>query len=189
MRDVDLRTNVPVILDVELRLGVQSDSVTVRASDTTPLVDTTLTGTRTAVSLALIEQMPTVTGSRGLESVIVSFPGFAQNANGAIHPRGAHNQMTFVIDGLPISDQLTGAFANALDTAMVQNVELMTGNIPAEFGAKIAHNGWDITAVHGALAVVLLVEVEDADAAHRRSECLGIPERRIASRGHLWGIV
>ncbi len=47
--------------------------------------------------------------------MLVTFPGFAQNANGAIHPRGAHNQMTFVVDGLPISDQLTGAFANALD--------------------------------------------------------------------------
>ena len=28
-------------------------------------------------------------GSRGLESVLVTFPGFAQNANGAIHPRGS----------------------------------------------------------------------------------------------------
>jgi len=46
----------------------------------------------------------------GLESVLVTFPGFAQNANGAIHPRGAHNQMTYVLDGMPITDQLTGAF-------------------------------------------------------------------------------
>src|SRR5919106_5215961 len=102
------------------------------------LVEARLTGTRTAISIGRIDQMPTATGTRGLESVLVSFPGFAQNANGAIHPRGAHNQMTYVVDGLPISDQLTGAFANALDTAMVQTVELMTGNIPAEFGAKIA---------------------------------------------------
>jgi hypothetical protein len=75
-------------------------------------------------------------GSRGLEAVLVSFPGFAQNANGAIHPRGAHNQMTYLIDGLPISDQLTGAFANALDAGIVQTVELKTGNIPASFGRQ-----------------------------------------------------
>ena len=137
IRDVDLRTNVPVVLDLTLQVATQSDSVLVSAS-TGQLVDSTLTGTRTAVSLAMIERMPAVTGSRGLESVLVSFPGFAQNANGAIHPRGAHNQMTFVVDGLPISDQLTGAFANALDTGIVQTVELMTGNIPAEFGAKIS---------------------------------------------------
>jgi hypothetical protein len=138
VRQVDLRTNVPVRLDVSLDVAGQTDTVIVSADGTGALVDTTLTGTRTAVSLLAVERMPTVTGSRGLESVLVSFPGFAQNANGAIHPRGAHNQMTFVIDGLPISDQLTGAFANALDTSMVQSVELMTGNIPAEFGAKIS---------------------------------------------------
>jgi hypothetical protein len=70
--------------------------------------------------------------------VLVSFPGFAQNANGAIHPRGAHNQMTFVVDGLAISDQLTGAFANSLDAGVVQTAELMTGNVPAEFGSKVS---------------------------------------------------
>jgi hypothetical protein len=138
VRQIDLRTNVPVRVDVSLAVANQTDSVIVSAGDSSALIDVTLTGSRTAVSLTAIERMPTVTGSRGLESVLVSFPGFAQNANGAIHPRGAHNQMTFVVDGLPISDQLTGAFANALDTNMVQTVELMTGNIPAEFGSKIS---------------------------------------------------
>ena len=138
VKTVDLRTSVPVHINVSLDLAAQTDSVIVRPVDSRTLVDPTSTGTRTAVSLAAIERMPTSTGSRGLESVLVSFPGFAQNANGAIHPRGAHNQMTFVVDGLPISDQLTGAFANALDSSMVQTVELMTGNIPAEFGAKIS---------------------------------------------------
>jgi hypothetical protein len=137
VRNIDLRTSVPVALDITLQVAAQTDTVVV-SSDTGQLVDSTLTGTRTAVSLTMIERMPAITGSRGLESVLVSFPGFAQNANGAIHPRGAHNQMTFVVDGLAISDQLTGAFANALDTGIVQTVELMTGNIPAEFGAKIS---------------------------------------------------
>jgi outer membrane cobalamin receptor len=137
VRDLDLRTNVPVTLDIPLALAGQQDTVIVSAQ-VDRLVDSTLTGTRTAVSLGIIERMPSATGSRGLESVLVSFPGFVQNANGAIHPRGAHNQMTFVVDGLPISDQLTGAFANALDTGIVQNVELMTGNIPAEFGSKVS---------------------------------------------------
>jgi outer membrane cobalamin receptor len=103
-----------------------------------PPVDTTSAGTRHAVAITRIERMPVAVTSRGLEAVLVAFPGFAQNANGAIHPRGAHNQMTFVVDGLPISDQLTGAFANALDVGVVQTAELMTGNIPAEFGSKVS---------------------------------------------------
>jgi outer membrane cobalamin receptor len=137
-RSVDLRSPVPVHVDVTLDVSPQTATVTVVSTDPATLVDRTLTGTRTALGRALMEQLPAPIGSRGIESVLVTFPGFAQNANGAIHPRGAHNQMTYVVDGLAISDQLTGAFANALDSSMVQNIELMTGNIPAEFGAKVS---------------------------------------------------
>ena len=137
VRAVELYTSVPVDVTIVLDLATQTSSVTVTAGDPL-LVDTTTAGTRTQLGLERIERLPAAVGSRGLESVLVTFPGFAQNANGAIHPRGAHNQMTFVVDGLPISDQLTGAFANALDAAIVQSAELMTGNIPAEFGTKIS---------------------------------------------------
>ena len=136
VRQIDLRTSVPVEIDVVLDLAAQSTSVTVTPDDA--LLDTTSAGTRTQISMIQIEQLPAPVGSRGLESVLVTFPGFAQNANGAIHPRGAHNQMTFVVDGLAISDQLTGAFANSLDAGVVQTAELMTGNVPAEFGSKVS---------------------------------------------------
>jgi outer membrane cobalamin receptor len=136
VRSADLHTSVPVDVEVVLELATQATVVTVTPDE--PLVDTSSAGTRNQVSMAQIEQMPAAVGSRGLESVLVSFPGFAQNANGAIHPRGAHNQMTFVVDGLPISDQLTGAFANSLDAGIVQSAELMTGNVPAEFGSKVS---------------------------------------------------
>ena len=136
VRQIDLRTSVPVEIEVVLDVAAQSTSVTVTPDEA--LIDTTSAGTRTQISMTQIEQLPAPLGSRGLESVLVTFPGFAQNANGAIHPRGAHNQMTFVVDGLAISDQLTGAFANSLDAGVVQTAELMTGNVPAEFGSKVS---------------------------------------------------
>lgn len=134
---VDLRSVSRATMRVVLRLRTLEDTVDVRATSTAR-ADVTLTGTRNAIAVGTIDRMPRAGGSRGLEAILVSFPGFAQNANGAIHPRGAHNQMTYLVDGLPISDQLTGAFANALDTALVQHVELITGNVPAEFGNKVS---------------------------------------------------
>jgi hypothetical protein len=146
---VPLLTSVPVSVEVVLELATQSEELTVSPEPAS--LDTTSAGTRARISMLRIEQLPAATGSRGLESVLVSFPGFAQNANGAIHPRGAHNQMTYVVDGLPISDQLTGAFANALDASIVQTAELMTGNIPAEFGAKVS--GVAVITSHSGLSV------------------------------------
>lgn len=135
-RRIHLVSSVPLQLEVVLELAQLTDSV--RVVPEVPLVDTTSAGTRHAVSSTRIDRMPTAVSSRGLEAVLVAFPGFAQNANGAIHPRGAHNQMTFVVDGLPISDQLTGAFANSLDVGVVQTVEVITGHVPAEFGGKVS---------------------------------------------------
>jgi hypothetical protein len=136
-QSIVLRSNVPVTVQIQLKLAQQADTLVVSSSENS-LIDPEATGTRNQLSVSGLARMPVAVGSRGLESVLLSFPGFAPNANGAIHPRGAHNQMTYVVDGMPISDQLTGSFANSVDPAIVQTVELFTGNIPAEFGSKIS---------------------------------------------------
>jgi len=133
---IDARTAATIRVDATLELAPITDTVQVMPIQSA--VDAASAGTRHAVSVTRIERMPVAVSSRGIEAVLVAFPGFAQNANGAIHPRGAHNQMTFLVDGLAISDQLTGAFANSLDVSVVQTAELLTGNIPAEFGSKVS---------------------------------------------------
>jgi hypothetical protein len=135
---VHLRTNIPQVLGIQLQVAQQVTQVDVTATDFLQVVDTESTGTRTELNLSAMNRMPVPPGNRGLENMLVSLPGFAANANGAIHPRGAHNQMSYIVDGMPIVDQLTGAFANAVDPAIVQTVELFTGNVPAEFGGKIS---------------------------------------------------
>lgn len=137
-RTISLRSNIPVDVTVTLSLQAVTDEVQVTAFAARDMVDVEATGTRTQLNLAQIEHMPVPSGTRALESLLLSFPGFAASANGAIHPRGAHNQMTYVIDGMPISDQLTGGFGNGVDANIVQTIELFTGDIPVEFGSKVS---------------------------------------------------
>lgn len=138
VESVALRTNVPVQRSIRLVLEARSETVDVGVSDVATLLDVEATGTRTELNRSTIEHMPVQVGARGLESILLNFPGFAANANGAIHPRGAHNQMTYVIDGMPISDQFTGSFATSIDPSVVQSLELFTGDIPAEYGSKVS---------------------------------------------------
>jgi hypothetical protein len=126
---VSLRSNVPVTVNLTLQPSENRTTINVLDQEPGLLIDPQATGTHAEMNQRDIESLPGV--GRGLERVLLTFPGFAQNANGAIHPRGAHNQMT-------ISDQLTGAFANAVDPNIVQTVELFTGNIPAEYGSKVS---------------------------------------------------
>lgn len=135
---VRIQSNVPVKLKIQLQAASLAETVDVRAFSGERLLEIGETGTRNELSLQRIEQLPIQVGSRGVEGLLISFPGFAANANGAIHPRGAHNQMTYVIDGMPISDQLTGSFATALDSSIVETLELFTGNIPPEYGSKVS---------------------------------------------------
>lgn len=136
--DVVLRSGVPQQANIALQVRSDDQRLEVSYSNVFAQIEPELTGTRNQLNAKVIEQLPVSVSSRGLESVLISFPGFAQNANGAIHPRGAHNQMTYVIDGMPISDQLTGSFANPVDASIADTIELWTGNIPAEFGGKVS---------------------------------------------------
>ena len=138
VREVQLRTNLPVEISVRLDLATLSETVTVGVAAATSLLDTRASGTRTQLSASAIEKMPIGPGARGLEAILLGFPGFASNANGSLHPRGAHNQLTYVIDGMPVSDQFTGQFATSIDPNQVQALELFTGNIPPEFGSKVS---------------------------------------------------
>ena len=125
-------------MTIPMVLLTSRTSTVVSASDTMELVTPEDTGTRGQINQKEIERLALSVGNRGLEAVVQTFPGFAQNANNSIHPRGAHTQMSFIIDGMPITDQLTGAFANSVDPNIVQTVEIFTGNIPSEYGAKTA---------------------------------------------------
>ncbi len=138
LRRVELRSSVPVHEQVALQLETRVDDVSVNSVGQLTLLDPEASGTKMQLNHRIIDKLPVASSARGLESVLLSFPGFAANANGTIHPRGAHNQMTYVIDGMPISDQFSGQFATSIDPNLVQTLELFTGDIPAEYGAKLS---------------------------------------------------
>lgn len=135
---LSLRSNVPVERLVTLGISAQRETLEVTAVGHATLIDTEATGSRAELHLNVIEKLPLPPGARGIEAILLTMPGFAANANGAIHPRGAHNQMSYVIDGMPISDQFTGSFATSIDASLVQSLELFTGDVPAEYGSKVS---------------------------------------------------
>ena len=51
--------------------------------------------------------------SRQIENLVLSAPGIIKDGKGVFHARGAHNQSSFVIDGIPVSDQLSATDLHA----------------------------------------------------------------------------
>src|SRR6266550_7254919 len=74
---------------------------------------------------------------RDVLDLVDTQPGWLLEANGVLHPRGAEYGVQYVVDGIPIFDNRSPAFAPALDVEELQSMNVLTGNYPAEFGRKL----------------------------------------------------
>ncbi len=86
--------------------------------------------------------------TRAVNDVIATQPGFVQDSFGAIHARGNHGDLLYVIDGIPLPPGASGVFASAIPTQLIEDLKLITGGIPAEYGDELA-GVVDITTRHG----------------------------------------
>jgi outer membrane receptor protein involved in Fe transport len=65
--------------------------------------------------------------------VILRAPGVAQDSYGQLHVRDEHANLQYRIDDVLIPEGIAG-FGQEIDTRLVQNVDLITGSLPAQFG-------------------------------------------------------
>ena len=130
-RDVELRSALPM----DLRLAMHPAGAMVIVEEATTLVEDH-PSSHVDIDQSVIDKIPAAVQSRAMEAVLLTTPGFAQDENGRFHFRGSHGQVTYVIDGIPISDQMQATFSNSLDPAQAESLEVITGGISAEYGGK-----------------------------------------------------
>ena len=133
-RDVDIRSAVPI--DLDLTLAVASATTTVQVvGHAEDLIERDPTA-HTDVDRSLIEKMP-LESSSGLNQVItLASPGVVADSNGFFHPIGDHAQTQFSIDNQPITDQQSKLYSNQISQDAVESMEIITGVAPAEYGDK-----------------------------------------------------
>jgi hypothetical protein len=131
---IDVRTSVPVIANVSLNVAGESATVTVQAGATLIEDDPSA---HVDVDRSQMTKLPVFDPGAGLsEAIVYSTGGVAADANGFFHPLGDHAQVSFIIDGQPISDQQSKLFSTQLPISAVQSMEATTGTPEAQFGDK-----------------------------------------------------
>ena len=65
-------------------------------------------------------------------------PGWLMEANGVLHPRGSEYQTLFVVDGIPMDENRSPAFAPDLQENAIQAMSVLTGNFPAGVRPEIS---------------------------------------------------
>jgi outer membrane cobalamin receptor len=73
--------------------------------------------------------------SASFNQVILRAPGVSQDSFGQLHVRDEHANLQFRIDDVLIPEGITG-FGQEIDTRLVDNVNLITGSLPAQFGFR-----------------------------------------------------
>jgi len=136
--DIDVRSSVPIDRPIALALEGVSASVKVEAEKSAAVLETDSSQSHIDIDKSSITRAPSAAPSRGMESLIIQAPGFSQDENGRYHFQGAHSQQSYVVDGQPISDQIGVTFSNSIDPGILQSAEVIYGNVPAEYGEKIA---------------------------------------------------
>ena len=66
---------------------------------------------------------------------ILRFPGVAQDSFGQLHLRGEHANLQYRLDDVLLPEGITG-FGQELETRFADNISLITGALPAQFGFR-----------------------------------------------------
>jgi len=134
-QDVDVRSRVPVTLEIGLKIVSTASSVTV-TENAGDLVETQSTF-HTDVDRALFDTLPLESASSSVSSLVtLTSPGVAADSNGLFHGLGDHASNSFSVDGQPITDQQSKVFSNQIPSDSIQSMEVISGAPPAEFGGK-----------------------------------------------------
>jgi outer membrane receptor protein involved in Fe transport len=72
-----------------------------------------------------------------LNQVLLQAPGVAQDSFGQIHVRGEHADLQYRINGVQLPEGITG-FGQVFSPRLVQNLNFLTGALPAEYGYRTA---------------------------------------------------
>ena len=157
-QDVDVRSQVPISVQVTLAVAGSTTTVTVEgtASD---LVEND-PHFHTDVDTGLFDKLPLESQSSSVSSLITLLtPGVAADSNGLFHGLGDHAENSFSVDGQPITDQQSKVFSNQIPLDSIQSLEAISGAPPAEFGGKTSlvivvttHSGLGLTKPTGSIA-------------------------------------
>jgi hypothetical protein len=132
-RIVEVNSQIPQEEKIALAIGTVSSETKVSST----LLDPHETGTRNYVGPEDLATRPVSFPGRAVTEVVLTQPGWVQEGNGVIHPRGVDNGTQYLIDGFPITDIRSPAFAPELNINDFDSMNILTASYPAEYGRRL----------------------------------------------------
>ena len=129
----DIRSNVPVRVSFQLTIAANKLDTTVRGLD---VLRRETPRTEVVIDENVIERVPAVVRRDQLQALVSATPGWNTENDGLMHIRGVDDGTLYVVGGVPTPDRVDGLFAGSFNTDAITSLDIITGNIPAEFGDR-----------------------------------------------------
>lgn len=98
------------------------------------------TGTTAAGTTRTTQQLNTFVNraSNDTRALTRGQSGVASDSNGQQHVRGEHADISFVVDGVPLPDTLSGRQGSVVVASTIRSLDILTGGYAPEFGGQTA---------------------------------------------------
>ncbi len=133
---VEIKGEVPTSVQMTLRVAPVQATVSVTPPPPT-LIDPFVTGSTSVIGADQIGARLSAAPGRSIADLVNTRAGWLLEANGVLHPRGSEYQVQYVVDGIPLRDNRSPAFAQSLGVDEFESLTVRTGGYPAEFGGKL----------------------------------------------------
>ena len=132
---IEIHSAIPREFEIKLAIAASQTVIEVRDSDT--LMDPRRVGTVNRIGSDTIEHASIAMPGRSIIDLVNTQPGWLLESNGALHPRGSENQTQYVVNGVPLTDNRSAAFAPEIEADDIQSMSILTASFPAEYGKKL----------------------------------------------------
>jgi hypothetical protein len=92
-------------------------------------------GTDLNLSSELLTRSP---ANGSLPGLLLQLPGAARGANGVVHINGDHGDVNYIVDGVPIPQELNRNIGTEFDPNDIAFIETIEGAYPAQYGERFA---------------------------------------------------
>src|SRR5262245_43434754 len=133
-RPVTVNSNLPLELSISLSVAGTNEQINVTPQE--KLVEADSSSSATTLTEHSIRRESRLNRNRQLQELIITTPGWATEHDGLTSVRGVDGGVLYVLDGIPVADRLDPVSASSFDTDTINAMQVITGNIPAEFGGR-----------------------------------------------------
>jgi hypothetical protein len=132
---VEIRSETPE--PARIRLSIAPIATTIEVTDSDTLLDPYQVGAVQHAGADALARRPASAPGRDIVEIVNRQTGWLLEANGVLHPRGSEYGVQYVLDGEPIIDNRSPAFAPVISAGELESVTVRTGGYPAEYGRQL----------------------------------------------------